>query len=134
MTAQEEINQIIFQNKNITESWLADKLSITPQNLNYQLHMAKKFDNNLYKRIKLIFKKEGIILDPAEQCTQLSDRTLEFGALIGNQLSVMNNEVRKAVKNDNIEFNERVKLKIIFDDMRDNINQQLDELEKLIEG
>jgi hypothetical protein len=134
MTAQEEINQIIFQNKNITESWLADKLSITPQNLNYQLHMAKKFDNNLYKRIQLIFKKEGIILDPAEQCTQLSDRTLEFGALIGNQLSVINNEVRKAVKNSNLEFNERVKLKIIFDDMRDNINQQLDELEKLIEG
>lgn len=137
-TAQEEINQIIFEansrDKRVTECWLASRLGISPQNLNYLLHTAKRFDNDIYKRIKLIFQKEGIISRTSDQCNLLSDQTLEFGAMIGANLAVLNNQVRRAIKDMSLDMRERLRLKMIIEDLRTNLIDQLDELDKIVES
>lgn len=132
-TYQEEIKRILFD-KNVSESWLAQKLHISPQTLNYQLNTAKKFDIDLYRSIKSIMKKEGVLNGFPDECKQLSRLALDFSAMIGNQLSIFGNEVIRAIDDEKLELKERVRLKVQIDNMRENLNNQLDELEKLIEG
>lgn len=130
---QEEIKRILFDRK-VAESWLADKLFISPQTLNYQLNTAKKFDIDLYRTIKSILKKEGVLNGSPDECQQLSRLALDFTAMIGNQLSTFTAEVSRDIHDEKLELKERVRLKVQIDNMRENITSQLDDLEKLIEG
>lgn len=130
---QEEIKRYLFEKK-IPETWLADKHFISPQTLNYQLNTAKKFDIDLYRSIKSILQKEGVLNNVADECQQLSRLALDFTAMIGNQLSTFTAEVSRDIHDHKLEIKERVRLKVQIDNMRENINSQLDQLEKLIEG
>jgi len=53
MNQQEEI-RLLIKALNIKHSWLAEKLEINSQTLNYLLNDADKFDEDLYKNIKSI--------------------------------------------------------------------------------
>lgn len=132
-TYQDEIKRILIEKK-ISESWVAEKLYMSPQTLNYQLNSAKKFDIDLYRDIKSVLQKEGMINNPADECKQLSRLALDFTAMIGNQLSTFTAEVSRDIHDQKLEIKERVRLKVQIDNMRENINSQLDQLEKLIEG
>ena len=133
MTAQEEINQIIFKH-NLKETWLANQLGCSPQTLNYQLHTAHKFDTELDKEIRKIFKKMGILTHSPEESKMLNTLTLEFAASQGNNMSQFITLVKKVVEDNSVDNDERLRIKLKLKDFRENFIAQMDELEKLVEG
>ncbi len=133
MTEQVEIIRILFENDK-PKSWLANKLGISSQNLDYKLHNAKKIAVEDYNQIMKIFKKEGFITSNSEQCNHLLNQTLEIDALIGHTLTILNASVQKFTKDNVLDFREKKRLGNLIDQIRNDFNNELDHVEKIIEG
>ena len=76
VSLQDEINKIIFDKK-LKESWIAENISITPQRLNYQLHMAKQLDQEIYHSIKDFLVKAGVINSQVDECSKAATEALQ---------------------------------------------------------
>ncbi len=133
MKAQTEIIQILFQNDK-TKSWLANKLGISAQNLDYKLNRASDIPFELYNQIMKIFKKEGFIVSENDQCVHLLNQTVEIDALIGHSLTLLNGSVKSFTADNVLDFKEKQKLISIIEKMRNDFLEQLDEIEKIVEG
>lgn len=133
MTPQEEILQILF-NEDKTKAWLADKLGIKKQSLQYQLTNSSNYPVELHNRIMNIFQKEGFITIKSEQCNFLVRQTLEINSLIGHSVSILNQTVKNFTKDNLLDFRERKDLGELIEKIRTETNNQLDEIEKIIEG
>lgn len=133
MTPQEQILQILF-NEDKTKAWLADKLGIKKQSLQYQLTNSSNYPVELHNRIMNIFQKEGFITIKSEQCNFLVRQTLEINSLIGHSVSILNQTVKNFTKDNLLDFRERKDLGELIEKIRTETNNQLDEIEKIIEG
>lgn len=136
--AADEIKAILYNCKEhypwLTESWLAGKVGMSPQALNWQLNKAKKFDQDLYDNVKAIFNDAGIIQGSKNECRILNALTLEFGSVICEEQSNLYKEVKRAIEDGIIIDNERQRLKIKLEDLKENIGNEFDRLESLING
>lgn len=133
MIEQNEVMKILFENDK-SKSWLANKLSITPQKLDYRLSKAKKIAIEDYKEIMRIFKKEGFITSNSEQCTHLLNQTIEIDALLGHALTILNTNVKKFTSDNVLEYREKKRLSEVIDKIRNEFNDELDQIEEIIEG
>lgn len=128
-----EIKEILFKNdKNI--SWLKGKIK---QNVDLYYLLSDNsvnFDIEIYEEIIKIFKKEGFITSPTDQCAYLLNQTIQIDALIGHTLSIFNTNVQKFTSDNVLEFREKRRLSDIVDKMRSDFNSELDNIEKIIEG
>lgn len=144
---QNEINQIIFREK-LQESKLAEELSaklkrekkisndISPQVLNYQLHMAAEIKDEYYHAIKELFREWGIINGNENETTELSRLTIKLHSQINYSLSKFEKEVVDVVVDERITGEERLRLKYhlieVRKTMHDKVDKTIDDLEKLI--
>ena len=132
MTAAEEINKIIF-NSGTKETWLAEKLHISPQSLNYKLHGAKIFDKDLFGDIMKIFKEHGIINNVEDECSELTTQILNFSSHTNDFLSMLQKQVTGIIKDDEFDHDEKIRFRFQIKEIRKDLNTQLDELDKLAE-
>jgi len=132
-SAKTEILQILFINDK-SKSWLANKLGISSQKLDYRLNRANDMPLELYQQIMKIFKKEGFITSDNDQCVHLLNQTLEIDALIGHSLTLLNSNVKAFTEDNILDFRERRKLLEIIDKIKSEFLEQIDEIEKVIEG
>lgn len=133
MTKQEEIKQILFDN-DLTNAWLARKLRMSKQDLGYQLNDAVNFSADLYDRIIAVLKREGFITKESGQCEHLINQTLEINSLIGHSLSILNSSVKKYTDDKVLEFSERKRLIELAERIKDDFNDQIEEIMKVLEG
>ncbi len=133
MTEQNEILRILFVNDK-SKSWLANRLGISPQNLDYKLRNAKKLAVEDYNSIMKIFKNEGFITSNSEQCTHLLNQTVEIDGMMGHILSILNSSVQKFTADNVLEYREKKQLLEMISKMRNDFNNELDSIEKIIEG
>ncbi|HQI42413.1 MAG TPA: hypothetical protein PK665_15065 [Ignavibacteriaceae bacterium] len=131
--AQEKINQIIFDHK-LKETDVARALGITPQNLHYQLHTATNLDREIEQGIFIYFRSVGIIQFTKDQCKLVTDNFLEFTALIHQQIAILSNTIRKSIVDEEINNEEGSRLLILSENLRKQLNNQIDELENHIRG
>lgn len=134
--AADEIKAILYNCKEnygwLNESWLAGKLGMSPQALNFQLNKAKKFDQDLYDNIKLIFTQKGILNGTPDECVKLNTLTLELGASMGKSLGEFYSEVKKNISDGVLTEKERPRLKVKLADLKENFLSPIEELEKLL--
>lgn len=131
---QSKILRIISENGiNLTD--VAYAVGCTIQTLSYQINNSTKTDMDLVDRINQYFLKKGFIkcTNNAEKCMALGDLTLEFTSLISQEISILTNEVRKAIKDGKVDEPEKERLVNKIKQMRENINMELNELQDLIE-
>ena len=133
MTGQEELNSIIFKH-NIVESWIAEKLHISPQRLNYQLHGAKSISYEYYSRIKNILKDAGILTNTPDECKELTKLAFDFSQVIGSHLNLISKEIKKDIEDNVIDLDERMRLKYYIEDARKDITAKLDLLNELVDS
>lgn len=133
MSDQDQIKSILFVNDK-SKSWLAGKLNITPQKLDYILHNAKKISKSDYDSIMHIFKNAGFITSNSEQCNHLLGQTIEIDSLLGHALTILNGNIRQFTKDNVLDFNEKRRLLDIVTKIRTDFNNELDSIEMIIEG
>jgi Zn-dependent peptidase ImmA (M78 family) len=133
MDTQTQIIRILFEN-NKQKNWLADKLRISAQKIDYMLNKAKKISHEDYNQIMEIFKKEGFITSNSEQCNHLYDQTIEINSVIGHTLTILNGNVKKFTDDNVLDFREKRKLTDMIDKIRNEFNAELDSIESIIEG
>lgn len=131
--AQAKINQIIFDHR-IKETDIARALSITPQNLSYQLHQSSNLDREYERGIYIYFRSMGIIQYQRDHCQMITDHFLEFTSIINQQISILSNTVRKALSDGTIGQDEKQRLLSLTKTLRAESNKELDELDSAIRG
>lgn len=132
MTPQEEVKRILFESDR-NQTWLANKLGMSRADLNYQLNTAKNYSAELNNRIMEIFKKEGFT-SKNEQCEDLLNQTLLINSMIGNSLQILNNNVQKFTRDNVIDFREKKRLLDVIEKMRADYLNELERIEKIVEG
>ncbi len=132
MKAQDEIKAILFTHEK-TKVWLAGKLHVTKQKLDYWLNDAKSMDVDTYNQIMSIFKHEKMICSADDKCDHIRTQTMEINSIIGSSLTMLNSTV-KTVSSDNIlDFKEKKLLSEMIAELRDNLNHELDKIAEMIE-
>jgi DNA polymerase III delta prime subunit len=132
MTPQEEVKRILFESDR-NQTWLANKLGLSRADLNYQLNTAKNYSADLHNRIMTIFKKEGYN-SKDERCQDLLDQTLLINSMIGNSIQILNNNVQKFTKDNVLDFRERKRLLDVIEKMKSDYMNELERIEKIVEG
>lgn len=134
ISSREKIRKIFFEHPEVKYEDAAYAVGLSAQTFSYQLNHAVKFDSELEKNIFNYFKKIGIIKYSDGECIMLNDLFLEFTSISSQHISILANEIRKDIKDDKLDDNERIKLLGKLYDMRDNVNSRFDALEKIIRG
>lgn len=132
-TAQERIKAALNKS-GYTETWLANKIGMKVNTLNSRLNSAKTFPHQLYEDIMEIFRKYDIVSSECEQCDMIVDRTLEWGSILGSSLSLLNKTIHDTIGDKILDFEDRKKLKGAIKNIREQLIDKLDEIERLIEG
>jgi len=131
--AGETIKQILFKNDK-PKSWLAGKLRISPQSLQYKLDNHSALSADLFEDIMQILRKEGFITSESEQCNYLVKQTLKTDALLSSTIEMLSETVKRFVDDTVLDFREKKELSILIDKTRTDLNQAFDDLELIIEG
>lgn len=131
--AQAKINQIIFDH-HLRETDISKALCITPQCLNYQLHLASNLDRDIEKGIYTYLRSKGIIQYTQSECLMITETFLEYTSLINQQISILSNNVKKIIANENVTDADRAKLLLLTKNLRAESDKELDELDSAIRG
>lgn len=132
MNAKDEVKSILINHKR-TQTWLAEKLGIQKQTLNYMLNGSKGLDTETYKQIIKIFKREKMITSAGDKCDHIRTQTLEINAIIGSSLILLNNTVKKVSEDNILDFKEKKQLSEMIDELRESLNHELDKISEMIE-
>lgn len=130
MKLQDEINKIIFDN-NLTESWIASEIGVSPQKLHFQLHNAKNIDYKVYSDIKSLMKRASV-LDEAQSIKKLSDLTLQLNSNITFQLSSLTKEILKDIQDNDLSYDEKARIKFQIRELEDQVKLQISSIKDLI--
>ncbi len=133
MKEQDEIKRILFDNDR-SKSWLAKKLGITAQSLQYKLDVAPDLSLEFYRQIMKIFKAEGFISSANEQCEYLIQQTLQIDSMIGNALTMLNRTVQKTTLDHVLDFNEKRKLFELIEKIKSDFEDELGKIENILKG
>src|SRR5574338_1368380 len=120
--AQEKINKIIFDHC-LKESTIATALGITPQLINYQLHTAVNMDREIEKGIYIYFRSIGIVQYQDDECELINDHFLEFTSITTQQISILSNQIKKAVSDHDLNDDERLRLMNLTKNLRASSNK-----------
>lgn len=128
-----EIKEILFCNdKNI--SWLRNKMK-TKVDLHYLLsEKSVNFDINIYEEIMSIFKKEGFITSENDRCEKFAEQLIQVNGIISHSTYLLNSNASHFLHDNILDFRERRKLLEIIEKMKSEFNQEIEHIEKIIEG
>lgn len=132
MNAKDEVKSILI-NYRRTQTWLAEKLGIQKQTLNYMLNGSKGLDTETYKQIIKIFKREKMITSAGDKCDHIRNQTMEVNAILGSSLTLLNNTVKKVSEDNILDFKEKKQLSEMIDELRESLNHELDKISEMIE-
>ena len=135
---QEETIAIIEKAKRVSPeynySWFARKLGQTPQALDYNLHLATKFDYEIYEQVKNICIDQRIISPPSEAWKKLNKGIREIEVSLFHNLELLNLATDQVGKDD--EFNEDEKPEMIaaLNLIQNGINDKIEKIKKEVGG
>lgn len=130
---RQQIKDILFRNDR-TVRWLMGKVPGT--DLYYLLNgdKSKSFDIGIYDQIMDVFRKEGMIVKEGDECLQLLEQTMQMDSLIGHALNILNHNVKNFTEDRVLNFHEKKKLYEIIENMRNEFNDEFDEIIKIFGG
>lgn len=132
MTEQQKI-KIILSDNDKTKTWLAEQLGMSKSRLGNILNTNKGLDVELHKSIIAIFKKHKFIASAEDKCNYIKDQTMEINSIFGSSLQLLNQTVKKITEDNVLDFKEKVSLLGMVDELRDNLNSELDKIKEMIE-
>ena len=128
---RQEIKDILFHHEK-TMSWLQSKLH-THVDLHYLLSdRSVNFDVNIYEEIMEVFKREGFISSEGERCNRFTQEMVLVNAIISHSTYLLNSNASQFIRNNVLEFREKMKLTEIITKMRNELNDELEKIEKII--
>lgn len=128
-----EIKEILFHNDK-TVTWLKDKMK-TKVDLHYLLSSRSvNFDVDIYDEIKEVFKKEGFIISENERTDKFAEQLIQVNGIISHSTYLLNSNASEFLKDSILDFREKKKLVDIINKMRSEFNNELDSIQKVIEG
>lgn len=132
-----EISQLIHKaDKNIT--WLKGKLKSTiGRDIDLYYLLSEKsvnFDVEIYDAIIQILKKEGVIVSENERCEKFAEQLIQVNGIISHSTYLLNSNASHFIKDNVLDFREKRKLLEIVEKMKNEFNQEIESIEKIIEG
>lgn len=128
-----EIKEVLFRNDK-TVTWLKDKMK-TKIDLHYLLSSRSvNFDVDIYDEIKEVFKNEGFITSENERSDKFAEQLIQVNGIISHSTYLLNSNASDFLKDNVLDFREKKKLIDIIHKMRSEFNNELDSIQKVIEG
>ena len=127
-----EIKEVLLKNDK-TMKWLSNKLHGV--DVYYLLSdKCKTFDVSVYDDIISIFKKEGIIATPNEQCDKLVEQIFHLDAVFGHSLTMLNGNIHSFTKDNVLDFSEKKKLSDMLDKIENEFVNEINKSRRIIEA
>ena len=134
-SAQEEILAIINSpGSNVTYTDVANYLGVTPQAFDYMMNHAKRLDVSDEKKIYKYFAKQGITKNQKGEYIVIAKQVIEHAALTNHQLSILTKSVQEMIQDEKITDSERAEALSKVRSFRFEVQDSLNNLEKLING
>lgn len=132
-----EISQLLHKaDKNVT--WLKEKLrSVIGREVDvYYLlsDKSKNFDVDVYDAIIRVFKKEGFITSENERCEKFAEQLIQVNGIISHSTYLLNSNASIFIKDNVLDFREKRKLMDVIEKMKNEFNDEIEQIEKIIEG
>lgn len=128
-----EVKEILFKNDK-TVAWLKSRMN-TKVDLHYLLSdKSVNFDINIYEEIMKIFKGEGFITSENQRCEMFAEQLIKVNAIINHSTYLINSNAMEFIKDNILDFREKKKLMEIIDKMKNEFNDEIERIEKIIQG
>ena len=133
LRGQDEIKAIMLKH-GISYSWIATKLQTYEQKIRYYVETSKKDDDQLYMAIMMLFENHGYAVPSELKCETLIELSLNANHEIGDQLKRLNSAFAKDIKDGRWTPDERLKMRVRLEDMKEETIHRFDQLIKATYG
>ena len=115
----------------LSETYIARGIGMKPNKLSYQINNALEIKETYFKAIKdLLIRRK--LLSNEDECKQLFNLTTDFFASVSTQFNLFSNEMSRAIKDQNITKDERLRLKVKIDDFLLVTTNRAEEIKNLL--
>lgn len=128
-----EIKETLLRNdKNI--SWLKQRMHTNCDLYRLLGENSKNFDIEIYDEIMSVFKKHGFITSENERCEKFAGQLIQVNGIISHSTYLLNSNASDFIRDNVLDFREKKKLLEIVDKMKTEFNDEIERIEKIIEG